>query len=122
MAGVLPVPPQRSLRQCKVDVYLRGFKFPSEQGMDPNDGSAILINDLSQTYKAVREIIDLEWKNEEYKRIAHGYIEEMFLNKNKENQRNDIIDIDFLKEGQNMNKFGNLFFALLKRFSSSSNN
>jgi uncharacterized protein YjbI with pentapeptide repeats len=80
----------------------------------PSDGSVLLIEDLERTYNRAKSVINKEWNDDEYKRIAVEYIDKIFLNKDRQNQLNDIIDLNTLSEGNRMEEFGRKFFNVLK--------
>lgn len=79
----------------------------------PSDGTALLVENLAHTYSLAKGVIDKTW-DDEYKRIALEYIDKIFFNKDRQNQPNDIIDINMLSEGKGMEEFGRKFFDLLK--------
>jgi len=83
----------------------------------PSDGSAALIENLELTYRLARQVIAKEWSDNEQKRIALGYIDNILFNKDKRQQPNDIIDLYMLSEGDTMEGFGKKLFTLLKQCS-----
>jgi hypothetical protein len=103
------------------EAQLFGVSFTHEIDLKtcilPRDNSALLIEDLEQTYIRARQVINKEWNNAEHKRIASEYIDKIFYNKDRQNQPNDIIDISMLSEGKEMEEFGRKFFNLLKEAS-----
>ena len=95
---------------------LFGVSFTNEINLTncilPQDGSALLVKNREITYQKAKDIINREWDGE-YKRIALSYIDEIFLSNDRQHQDNDIVDMNFMKDG-GMDEFGRKLFDLLK--------
>ncbi|HMJ70404.1 MAG TPA: pentapeptide repeat-containing protein [Cyclobacteriaceae bacterium] len=107
------------------EASLSGISFTNHIDLSrcilPRDGSAILVTDLKNTYDLMKIRINNEWSGE-YKRIGLEYIDSIYYNKDRQDQPNDIIDIDTLSQGTGMEKFGQDFFNLLKNVKNESVN